>query len=65
MPTARRVETPQRTVRARRRSDTLELERAQVRDLLQQARETGKAIELALGAEERDETVKGKSTKLR
>ena len=59
MPTARLVETPQPTARARRRrSETLELERAQIRDLLQQARETGKVIELALGAEERDETVK-------
>ena len=44
--------------RARRRSDALEQERAQIRDLLQQARESGKVIELALSTEERDETVK-------
>jgi len=58
MPTARLVATPVPTARARRRSDILEQERVQIRDLLQQARESGKVIELALAAEERDETVK-------
>ena len=57
MPTTRLIAMPMVPAR-RRHSEALEQERAQMRNLLQQARKTAKVLELTLSPEERAETIK-------
>lgn len=61
MPNARLIEKTeiQRATR-RRTGDHLQKEREDARRWLQEARETGRAIELTLGPLERDETIKAR-----
>jgi hypothetical protein len=61
MPNARLIERSEvQRVTRRRSGEHAQKEREDARAWLRQARETGKAIELTLGPNERDETIKAR-----
>ncbi len=61
MPTARLIEKSEVRRAARRRAgEHVRREREEARNLLRQARTSSKVIELTLGQDERDETVKSR-----
>ena len=61
MPEVRLIEKTEIQRASRRRAgENIQREREDARNYLRQAKETGRAIELTLGSEERDETIKAR-----